>query len=136
MRFRRRYRPTLTYSSPTPESRKPRALELGAYRRLCFRGYACKATPTSQNRNLRAFGISFPGVPEVVGPFSNYDFRLYAEQNIVDLQSYRGLKASERALDAGKMDYQDARDLIVRAVAASISTPSLPRRESMPLNLG
>ena len=40
------------------------------------------------------------------------------EQNIVDLQSYRGLKASERALDAGKMDYQDARDLIVRAVAS------------------
>jgi outer membrane protein TolC len=71
-----------------------------------------------QNRNLNAFGITFPGVPEVIGPFSNYDFRLYADQNIVDLQSYRGLKASERALDAGKMDYQDARDLIVRAVAS------------------
>lgn len=70
-----------------------------------------------QNRNLSAFGLSFPGVPAVVGPFSNYDFRLYAQQNIVDLQSYRGLKASERALDAGKMDYQDARDLIIRAVA-------------------
>jgi outer membrane protein TolC len=70
-----------------------------------------------QNRDLRAFGISFPGAPEVVGPFSNYDFRLYADQNIFDLQSYRGLKASERALDASKMDYQDARDLIVRAVA-------------------
>ncbi len=70
-----------------------------------------------QNRNLRAFGISFPGTPEVVGPFSNYDFRFYGEQNIVDLQSYRGWKASERALDAGKMDYQDARDLIIRSVA-------------------
>jgi outer membrane protein TolC len=52
-----------------------------------------------------------------VGPFSNYDFRVYGEQNLVDLQSYRGWKASERALDAGKMDYQDARDLIVRAIA-------------------
>jgi outer membrane protein TolC len=71
-----------------------------------------------QNRNLSAFGISFPGVPEVVGPFSNYDFRFYAEQNIVDLQSYRGWKGSERALDAGKMDYQNARDLIIRAVAS------------------
>jgi outer membrane protein TolC len=67
-----------------------------------------------QNRSLAAFGISLPGVPAVVGPFSNYDFRVYAEQNIVDLQSYRGWKASERALDAGKMDYQDARDLIIR----------------------
>jgi len=70
-----------------------------------------------QNRDLRAFGISFPGLPEVVGPFSNYDFRAYAQQNIVDLQSYRELKASERALDAGKLDYQDARDLIVRSIA-------------------
>src|ERR1017187_6558544 len=71
-----------------------------------------------QNRSLSAFGISLPGVPAVVGPFSNYDFRVYVEQNIVDLQSYRGGKASERALDAGKMDYQDARDLIIRPVAS------------------
>jgi outer membrane protein TolC len=71
-----------------------------------------------QNRDLRAFGISVPGLPEVVGPFSNYDFRLYAQQNVVDLEGYRGLKASERALDAGKMDERDARDLIVRAIAA------------------
>jgi outer membrane protein TolC len=70
-----------------------------------------------QSRNLRAFGISFPGVPEVVGPFSNFDFRVYADQNIVDLQSYRSLKASERALEAGKLDYQDTRDLIIRSIA-------------------
>jgi outer membrane protein TolC len=71
-----------------------------------------------QNRDLRAFGISSPGMPEVVGPFSNYDFRIYAQQNVVDLASYRALKASELAVDAGKMDERDARDLIVRAVAA------------------
>ncbi len=69
-----------------------------------------------QNRDLRAFGISAPGFPDVVGPFSNYDFRVYAQQNVVDLQSYRGWKASENALDASKLDYQDARDLIIRAV--------------------
>jgi AcrR family transcriptional regulator len=63
-----------------------------------------------QNRDLRAFGISLPpipgfaGLPSVVGPFSNYDFSVYAQQNVVDLESYRGFKASERALDAGKMD--------------------------------
>jgi outer membrane protein TolC len=70
-----------------------------------------------QNRNLRAFGISFPGLPEVVGPFSNYDFRIYADQNIFDLQSYRNWKASEQAVEAGKLDYQDARDLIIRSIA-------------------
>jgi outer membrane protein TolC len=71
-----------------------------------------------QNRNLRAFGISAPGFPTVVGPFSNYDFRVYAEQNIVDLQSYRNWKASDLALESSKLDYQDARDLIIRSIAS------------------
>ena len=73
-----------------------------------------------QNRNLRAFGISVPGIPfpNVVGPFSNYDFRIYAQQNVIDLASYRTFKASQLAVNAGKMDDQDARDLIVRAIAA------------------
>lgn len=71
-----------------------------------------------QNRDLRAFGISLPGMPEVVGPFSNYDIRVYAQQNIVDRQSLHGLMASERALDADRLDDQDARDLIVRAIGA------------------
>ncbi len=73
-----------------------------------------------QNRNLRAFGLSLPGIPipSVVGPFSNYDFRVYAQQNVVDLETYRGLKASERAVEAGKMDERDTRDLIVRAIAS------------------
>ena len=82
-----------------------------------------------QNRDLRAFGTLVPGlpIPSVVGPFSNYDFRVYAQQNIVDLQSYRGLKASELALDAGKMDDQDARDLIVRADCRPLSECAVGR---------
>ena len=95
------------------EGTRTRRLSAALLPRVRVQSYA-----NFQNRNLNAFGLTFPGVPEVIGPFSNYDFRLYADQNIVDLQSYRGLKASERALDAGKMDYQDARDLIVRAVAS------------------
>jgi outer membrane protein TolC len=70
-----------------------------------------------QNRDLQAFGISAPGFPAVVGPFSNYDFRVYAQQNIVDMESRHELKAIDRALDAGKMDERDARDMIVRAIA-------------------
>jgi outer membrane protein TolC len=70
-----------------------------------------------QNRNLRAFGLSNPLIPAVVGPFSNYDFRIYAQQNVLDLQSYRNWKASGISTDAVKMDERDARDLIVSAVA-------------------
>jgi outer membrane protein TolC len=70
-----------------------------------------------QNRNLRAFGISFPGLPTLVGPFSNYDFRIAADQNIFDLQSYRAWKASQQAVESGRMDFQDARELIIRSIA-------------------
>ena len=95
------------------EGTRVRRLSAALFPRVRVQSYA-----NLQNRNLRAFGISFPGTPEVVGPFSNYDFRFYADQNIVDLQSYRNWKASEHALNASKMDYQDARDLIIRAVAS------------------
>ena len=70
-----------------------------------------------QNRNLRAFGISAPGFPAVVGPFSNYDFRIAADQNIFDLERYRGYKASRDAVETSKIDYRDARDLIIRSIA-------------------
>lgn len=73
-----------------------------------------------QNRNLRAFGISVPGLPlpAVVGPFSNYDARIYAQQNVIDLATYRAFKASESAVEANKLDERDARDLITRVTAA------------------
>ena len=71
-----------------------------------------------QNRNLRAFGISLPSMPEVVGPFSNYDVRVSAQQNLIDLESRHNLKAGEQAVDTRKMDLRDARDLIVRAIAS------------------
>jgi len=73
-----------------------------------------------QNHDLRAQGLSFSGlpIPGVVGPLSNYDFRVYAQQNVVDLTSYRGLKASEIAVSASKLDERDVRDLIVRITAA------------------
>jgi outer membrane protein TolC len=70
------------------------------------------------NHDLQAQGLSFPGLPKVVGPLSNYDIGVSAQENIIDLQSRRELKASEIAVDAGKMDERDARDLIVRAIAA------------------
>jgi outer membrane protein TolC len=71
------------------------------------------------NQNLRAFGLSAPGlpIPGVVGPLSNYDARIYAQQNVLDLSTYRTFKANESALEANKLDERDARDLIVRTTA-------------------
>jgi len=62
------------------------------------------------NQNLRAFGLSAPGlpIPGVVGPLSNYDARIYAQQNVLDLSTYRTFKANESALEANKLDKHDA----------------------------
>lgn len=72
-----------------------------------------------QNRNLRAFGFPFVGtsIPLTVGPFSNYDFRLYADQTLVDRQAYHTFQASKRQQDATKLTYQDTRDLVIRQAA-------------------
>jgi len=71
-----------------------------------------------QNHNLRAQGLSLPIIPATVGPLSNYDVHLYAQQNVVDLQSYHAWKAGEQTLETARIDERDARDLIVRAVAS------------------
>ena len=71
-----------------------------------------------QTRNLRAFGIDVPGAPDIVGPFSNYDFRAYVDQPLLDLPNYYRWKASRQQEQAARHDYQDVRDLIIRQVAA------------------
>ncbi len=72
-----------------------------------------------QNRNLQALGLSSPSlpIPEVVGPFSNYDYRFYANQAIIDRQAHHSLKASDRQQDATKLTYQDTRDQVIRQAA-------------------
>ncbi|HKO03305.1 MAG TPA: TolC family protein [Candidatus Acidoferrales bacterium] len=72
-----------------------------------------------QNRNLKAIGFSFPGVPipTTVGPFSNFDFRVYANQTLFDRQAYHTLQSSKRQQESAKLTYQDTRDLVVRQAA-------------------
>jgi len=75
------------------------------------------ALANRENIDLGAMGISFPTVPAVVGPFSHYDFRLSASQSLIDRHSYHNWKASEKQEEAVKLDYQDARDLVIRQAA-------------------
>jgi outer membrane protein TolC len=72
-----------------------------------------------QTRNLKAQGMSFPNVPSVVGPFTSYDFRVYGDQTIFDLQSYHSIKASEKDQTARKDDFEDARSQVIRQVAVN-----------------
>jgi outer membrane protein TolC len=86
------------------------------------------ALANRENIDLAAMGISFPkinlpalgfsfAIPSVVGPFAHYDFRLSASQSLIDRHAYHNWKASERQEEAAKLDYQDARDLVIRQTA-------------------
>jgi outer membrane protein TolC len=75
------------------------------------------ALANRQNIDLGAMGISFPQIPAVVGPFGHYDFRVSASQSLIDRHSYHNWKASEKQEEAAKLDYQDARDLVIRQAA-------------------
>jgi outer membrane protein TolC len=70
-----------------------------------------------ENRNLAVAGLSVPGIPMVVGPFSYYDFGIAGSQSIVNLQAYHSWKASRHQEEASRLDYQDARDLVIRQTA-------------------
>ena len=72
-----------------------------------------------QTRNLKAQGISITNIRSVVGPFTSYDFRVYGDQTIFDLQSYHSIKASEKDQTARKNDYEDARRQVIRLVAVN-----------------
>ncbi len=70
-----------------------------------------------QTRNLQVAGISFPGIPTVVGPYSYYDFRVAASQVVIDRQGYHNWKSASEEEQAERLSYQDTRDLVIREAA-------------------
>src|SRR4051812_8546821 len=70
-----------------------------------------------QQNNLAAFGLNFPGVPTIVGPFSTSDARASVALPIVDLKAWNNYRAANEQLAAAKLSYSDARDIIVLVTA-------------------
>lgn len=68
--------------------------------------------------NLEALGFQgFPGVNPVVGPFNVFDTRAYLTQTVFSLPAIRNFRAGDETLAAARFSYQDARDVVVLAVA-------------------
>jgi outer membrane protein TolC len=74
------------------------------------------ASITVEQVNLAAFGLKFPGVNPIIGPFQVEDFRAYLTQNLVDLQSFENYMSGKHNFEAAKLTAQDARDLVVLTV--------------------
>jgi outer membrane protein TolC len=78
---------------------------------------------TEEQINLKTFGFnfSFPGVqiPTIVGPFHYTDVRAYASWNAFDYTARKNYRSAQETARAARLSAQDARDLVVQAVASS-----------------
>jgi outer membrane protein TolC len=71
---------------------------------------------TVEQIDLAAFGLKFPGINPIIGPFQVEDARAYLTQDLVNLQSLQNYLASRHNFQAAKLTAQDARDLVVLTV--------------------
>lgn len=77
-----------------------------------------RASETVQQINLAALGFSgFPGIPQIIGPFSVVDARASMTQPVLDLSARYGARSGREGARAAQSSYEDTRDLVVLAVA-------------------
>src|SRR5580704_5867372 len=69
-----------------------------------------------QQVNLAAFGIKFPGLNPIVGPFQVVDFRAYLTQNLFNVSALKNYIAAKHNFEGAKLTAEDARDLVVLTV--------------------
>ena len=69
-----------------------------------------------QQINLAAFGLKFPGLNPIVGPFQVVDFRAYLTQNLFNVSALQNYIAAKHNFDGAKLTAEDARDLVVLTV--------------------
>jgi outer membrane protein TolC len=75
-----------------------------------------RVSESVQQINLAASGIRFPGVPAIIGPFSNFDARAYMTAT-TGLSQYQGIRSSIEGLRAAQFSYQNALELVVFSVS-------------------
>ncbi len=66
--------------------------------------------------DLATLGISIPGFPNVVGPFSYFDSRAYVTQTLFDWKAINNTRSATQSVESRKYTYKDARDLVILAV--------------------
>jgi outer membrane protein TolC len=76
---------------------------------------------TDAQRNLKTVGISVESpvvsIPTIVGPFHYTDVRAYASFSVFDYSLHNSYRAAQESQRASQLSVQDARDLVVQAVA-------------------
>ncbi len=80
------------------------------------------AAENVQMNNIAVFGFRFPGIPQIIGPFGYSDIRANADVNLFDQRARKNWQASKKDMKAAELSVQDAKDLVVQAVANSYLT--------------
>lgn len=75
-----------------------------------------QASYSVEQLNLASFGLRFPGLKPIVGPFQVIDFRAYLTQSLVNVQALESYIAAKHSFEAAKLTAEDARDLVVLTV--------------------
>jgi outer membrane protein TolC len=104
----------LVRANQTSSARADRLTALAALLPTVYTSFA----ETSEQISLASYGFHFPGVPSFIGPFGIQDLRATAEAKVFDLSLSRNLKAVAERARAAALSEQDARDLVVEAVAS------------------
>ncbi len=74
---------------------------------------------TEEQIDLASFGFHIPNVPSVIGPFGYNDARATASQTAFDWTAWKNKRSADQNLKASQLSVQDARDLVVQAVASA-----------------
>ncbi len=66
--------------------------------------------------NLAAFGLKFPGLNPIIGPYQVVDFRAYLTQSVLNLQTIQNFIAAGHNVNAARLTAEDARGIVVYTV--------------------
>jgi outer membrane protein TolC len=66
--------------------------------------------------DLAAFGLKFPGLNPIVGPFQVVDFRAYLTQSLINVPALENYIAAKHNFAAAKLTAEDAREMVVLTV--------------------
>jgi outer membrane protein TolC len=66
--------------------------------------------------DLAVYGLRFPGIPNVIGPFGYQDLRGSLNWSLVNINSLRSYLASRHNFNSSQLSAEDARDMVVLTV--------------------
>jgi len=71
---------------------------------------------TVEQINLAAYGISFPGLKPIIGPFQVEDFQASLKQSVFNLPALQSYLQAKHNFQSAKFTAEDAKDIVVLTV--------------------